>query len=113
MKKKIEAMGKRKGCDVLSRWSQSISNHLYFCAATSNGNGELLVEIWKSVVNHVANKHQGHGALYPSCRHGELEDREWIKSGNYSPAYSVMPNCLYIHVKCNISSINALVYRTQ
>ena len=83
VKKKVEAASKRKNCDVLSRWSQSISNHLYFCASASNGNGEMLVDMWKSLLNHVANIHEGHGSLFPRCQHGPLEeDREWIKKGN-------------------------------
>ncbi|MES9883742.1 MAG: hypothetical protein ABW185_23060 [Sedimenticola sp.] len=81
VKKKVEAAGKRKGCEILCQWSPSISNHLYFCAAFSNGNGELLVEIWTSLMNHVADVHDGHGLLYPSCQHGELDDRLWLKRG--------------------------------
>ena len=82
MKKKVEAASKKKQCDILGRWSQSISNHLYYCAASSNGDGELLVDMWKSVLNHVADIHTGHGSRFPDCQHGEIDgEREWIKKG--------------------------------
>ena len=69
---------------MLCNWSQSISNHMYYCAAESNGNGEMILQMWQSILNHVVDIHQGHGPLYPRCRHGELEDREWIKKGDNS-----------------------------
>lgn len=49
-------------------WSvsnQSISNHTYWCALSSNGDEELVLQ--KSVFNHVANVHEGHGPLFPRC----------------------------------------------
>ncbi|CAG2238342.1 unnamed protein product [Mytilus edulis] len=85
--KKLELKGKssKKGYQGIARWSRSISNHMYWCAASSNGNGEELVQKWQSVLKHCANVHDGHGDLFPNCLHGPLEDREWIKMG--SPAY--------------------------
>ena len=82
MKKKITAKGKRRDCQVLAGWARSISNHVYFCAASSNGDAELAREKWVSVVRHVANIHTGHGKLYPQCTHEELDDRQWIALGN-------------------------------
>ena len=38
--KKIEALAKKKGCSILGNWKQSISNHLYWCAASSGGDGK-------------------------------------------------------------------------
>ena len=49
-------------------WSvsnQSISNHTYWCALSSNGDEELVLQ--KSVFNHVANVPEGHGPLLPRC----------------------------------------------
>ena len=84
VKKKVEAAGKRKGCAILCDWSQSISNHLYFCAASSGGDGELLEQKWCSLLNHVVDIHEGHGSRYPKCQHGQLDDRAWIKKGEES-----------------------------
>ena len=54
---------------------------MYWCAATSDGNAEMVTDKWKSVVNHVADKHTGHGSKFPECQHEELEDRVWITQG--------------------------------
>ena len=104
----METASKRKNCDVLSRWSQSISNHLYFCAAASNGNGELLVEMWKSMLNHVADIHEGHGSLFPRCQHGPLEDdREWIKKGKglKTLIYNAVLVLISQHAQISISTV--------
>ncbi|XP_056015759.1 uncharacterized protein LOC125677033 [Ostrea edulis] len=72
--KKLEASGKK--CKKVAYWARSVSNHLYWCAASSNENGELVMEKWFSVLNHVANIYEGHGKPCLSCL---LEDRDWIK----------------------------------
>ena len=52
-------------------------NHLYWSAAsTADGEGNVIVAKWQSVVDHVLNVHHGHGELFPECAHGELEGRE-------------------------------------
>ena len=73
------AAGKKSGCKLLLDWAQSICNHVYWCAASSSGNGELLKAKWLSVLNHVCDIHDGHGNLFPRCEHGPLEPRLWIK----------------------------------
>ena len=93
VKKKVEAAGKRKNCAVLCDWSQSISNHLYFCAASSQGDGELLEQMWRSLLNHVVDIHEGHGNRYPKCQHGELEDRAWIKRGIFKRNFETQCTC--------------------
>ena len=84
----MESASKRKGCKILSDWSQSISNHMYYCAAESKGNGELLKQMWCSILNHVVDIHEGHGPLYPKCGHEQLDDRAWIKRGKESSFYT-------------------------
>lgn len=79
--KKLLAAGKKKGCEILTEWAQSISNHTYWCAATCQGEGELLKSKWLSLLNHVADIHQGHDENFPQCEHGDLEPRKWIKKG--------------------------------
>ena len=77
------AAGKKKGCELLIKWAQAVSNHTYWCAASSNGNEELLKAKWLSLLNHVCDIHEGHGDLFPSCEHGTLEPRKWITKGLY------------------------------
>nr|XP_034319417.1 uncharacterized protein LOC105325318 [Crassostrea gigas]XP_034319418.1 uncharacterized protein LOC105325318 [Crassostrea gigas] len=79
--KKLETVGKKK-CELVGDWARSVSNHLYWCASSSDGDGELVSEKWLSVLNHITNVHEGHGQRFPKCLHGELEDRDWIKEGS-------------------------------
>jgi hypothetical protein len=48
--KKLEKNGnkKRKGFAIVGRWARSTSNHIYWCAASSNGDGEK----YASILNH-------------------------------------------------------------
>ncbi|CAN7942298.1 unnamed protein product, partial [Ixodes hexagonus] len=84
--KKVQAASKYTGCGVLASWAQPASNHIYWCAANSEDDGKLLVEMWKSINNHVLDKHTDHGALYNRCVHDTvLGDREWLSPG--TPAH--------------------------
>ncbi|KAH6920774.1 hypothetical protein HPB50_028237 [Hyalomma asiaticum] len=78
IKKKLAAHSKRAGCSVLELWIQPASNHLHWCAAISDGNAELLTDMWKSMERHVANVHSGHSGLYTHCAHGDLGERQWL-----------------------------------
>ena len=73
---------KKKGCEALKKWAHSISNHMYWCASSSGGDGETMVQMWQSILNHVKDFHEGHGQLFPRCEHGPLDDepdRKWLK----------------------------------
>ena len=89
--KKLNKKAKLKKYEELSLWIQSISNHLWWCAATCEGNVTLLREKWKSVVHHVANKHSWQDAeLFQNCDHPRLSCRQvrstcWLEPG--SPAH--------------------------
>ncbi|XP_062582679.1 uncharacterized protein LOC134252712 [Saccostrea cucullata] len=80
--KKLEAVSKKKNCEIVGDWARSISNHTYWCAMSSGGDGELVYQKWCSILNHVCNVHEGHGAEFPRCEHGDLEDRLWIRRGS-------------------------------
>ena len=80
--KKIEALAKKKSCAVLGDWKQSISNHLYWCAASSSGDGKQVEAKWLSISNHVTNVHEGHSEAFPRCSHGPLQqERKWLRRG--------------------------------
>lgn len=82
--KKIEVLAKKKGCSILGSWKQSISNHLYWCAASSGGDGKEVEAKWLSITNHVVNVHEGHSSTFPPCAHGPLEEeRQWLKKGTF------------------------------
>ena len=73
-------IGKKKGNGLLLKWVQSIKNHVYWCAASSDGNATLIKEEWLSLLNHIANHHTNHGIEYRDCTHGKIE-REWLNRG--------------------------------
>ena len=59
--KKLSKKAKKKGCEELTAWIQCISNHLWWCAATCNGQAEVLREKWLSMLEHIVNKHTWKG----------------------------------------------------
>ncbi|XP_040065694.3 uncharacterized protein LOC115319455 [Ixodes scapularis] len=84
--KKMLAASKYAGCGALVQWAQPASNHVYWCAANSEGDGKLLVDMWKSINNHASDVHTGHRGIYNRCLHDPLiGEREWLSPG--TPAY--------------------------
>ncbi|XP_054773944.2 uncharacterized protein LOC129282034 [Lytechinus pictus] len=83
LKKKIIAVSKLKDCEVVGRWKRSINNHVYWCASsTPDGDGEVMVAKFKSILNHMRNIHENHSDVYPACSHGENHgQREWMRQG--------------------------------
>ncbi|XP_053390057.1 uncharacterized protein LOC128552984 [Mercenaria mercenaria] len=82
IKKKLIGIAKEKDCGVVYSWVKSITNHVYWSAASSKeGDEELIVDKWKSVASHIQNIHHGHGGKFPYCQHEELKDRDWLKPG--------------------------------
>ncbi len=84
LQKKLEKTSKLKDCDLIGEWNKSVINHLYWSAvSTPDGNGDLIKAKWMSVVNHVHNKHKGHGKNFPVCKHKKLGRRarkiKWFK----------------------------------
>lgn len=84
-KKKVEALAKEKNCEIVGDWVKSLCNHLYWCAvSTKSGKGDEIKAKWLSVINHIHNKHSGHGKIFPKCGHGRLRGRDrkkkWFKA---------------------------------
>ena len=52
-------------------------------ATATEGNGDILEAMWKSLTNHIQDVHEGHSELYPKCAHGHLDeddgDKEWLQ----------------------------------
>jgi len=65
-------------CAIVGEWIKSITNHLYWCAASApDGNGDDMVKHWKSLIDHICNIHE-------DCYNLELSDRpvKYIFPGN-------------------------------
>ena len=55
---KITKAAKYKDCDVVGKWTKSITNHMYWCAASSpDGDDDEMVKRWKSLMDHLCNDH--------------------------------------------------------
>ena len=78
--KKLDAVGKKKS-ELCVCGPDQLANHTYWCAMSSNGDGELVLQKWCSIFNPDANVHEGHGPSFPNCEHGNSEDRDWIRQG--------------------------------
>ena len=73
----------------LAPWIQSISNHLWLSAATCYGGVQLLCEKWKSVLDHVSNRHKwsGNTLFHPHRCIPSSEAKQicWLRPG--TPAH--------------------------
>ena len=70
---------------LAKRWSKSIINHLFYVVKKSGSNIPLRIEMWRSIANHIANKHVHESELFPECTHGDLSGerpKAWFKSGS-------------------------------
>ena len=78
IKKKLCRLSNTSECTIIAEWIKSITNHLYWCAASApNGNGDDMVKQWKSLIDHICNNHE-------DCYHLELGDQrvKYIFAGN-------------------------------
>ena len=81
LRKKIEKVCKRKGCEIIAEWMKSIINHLYWCAvSTQSGDGNIIRAKWVSVANHMHNIHHHDNEHFPECAHSLIYGRrKWLK----------------------------------
>ncbi|XP_064461754.1 uncharacterized protein LOC135371711 [Ornithodoros turicata] len=85
VKKKLVAASNSAATRDLKLWIPAAVNHMYWCAAVSGGNAGLLLEMWRSSVNHVVDVHEGHAPNYPRCLHQPNQESAWLKRD--SPAH--------------------------
>ncbi|CAN7948784.1 unnamed protein product, partial [Ixodes hexagonus] len=78
VKKELLAAMRSPTCAELALWSRPVQNHLCWAAASSEGNPDLIVPKWLSVLNHVRDIHNHRDSRFSSCAHGELEPRDWL-----------------------------------
>lgn len=86
--KALNKKAKLRQCEELAHWIQSVSNHLWWSAATCNGEVKLLREKWVSVLHHVRNKHSWNDTeIFRKCAHPRLNHRQvrrkcWLEPGS-------------------------------
>ena len=86
--KKLTKKAKKKANELLLKWVQSVSNHLWWCAQTCDGDSEVLHEKWVSILHHVVNKHSWkNGKHFPRCEHSRLprnkeRKTKWLEAGS-------------------------------
>ncbi len=83
--KEIRKAANQPDCEDLALWRQSVTNHLYWAAAsTAAGNGDTIVAKWESILFHMMDQHNDHpNPLFPECAHGELQPenrgKQWLE----------------------------------
>lgn len=71
--KKIDKLSKKKSCQTAKEWAKSVSNHLYWAAAsTPDGDSDVILAKWLSVGNHIQDQHEHDSTVFPRCLHGDL-----------------------------------------
>lgn len=95
IKAKLRPLALRKDRKIILEWIKPIGNHLFWCADNCKDDAELLREMWKSLLNHITNKHcfKKEFPKYLKCAHKpftkkESRKKKWIKK--YSPAYNAI-----------------------
>ena len=82
LKKKLNTASNSSGNSEIKDWIQGIINNVYWVAdSTPNGDGDLMLAKFSSIINHVMNVHRHENRLFPKCAHGELPERKWIQPG--------------------------------
>ncbi|KAG9487878.1 uncharacterized protein [Eleutherodactylus coqui] len=100
IEKRLLAASRKENCSVIADWIPSIKKHLWWCTGTSNGNAEVLRELWQTLLLHVTDQHKwDHGELYHACAHRPLTNlkrhcQPWIQENSqpYIALYDVVMN---------------------
>eukprot|EP00079_Xenopus_tropicalis_P018460 XP_004920185.1 PREDICTED: uncharacterized protein LOC100495994 [Xenopus tropicalis] len=92
--KKLRAASKRRKCKDIAHWIGPITKHLWWCSQTCDRNVENLLDKWRSLLYHIANKHTFPNLkTYKKCQHrkmtaGEIREKKWITPSH--PAYCTL-----------------------
>ncbi|KAL1470573.1 hypothetical protein MTO96_040350, partial [Rhipicephalus appendiculatus] len=78
LRKKISSLGRAKQHEIVLGWRKTIIRHLYWCAVNSDGDDNLLLARWLSILRHIVNVHDHPNPLHPFCLHGPLPSRDWL-----------------------------------
>ena len=70
-----------KSCGNLLNWTSSITNHLWWNAATCNHDPVLLAEKWTSIIHHIVNAHSWtENENFHRCAHPALSNDQQRKN---------------------------------
>ncbi|KAH6933451.1 hypothetical protein HPB50_015017 [Hyalomma asiaticum] len=78
LRKKLMAASRSCNCAAIQLWIHSIVKHLYFVAAAGGGDGNLIVSMWCSLLNHICNRHTNYDGPFRECLHEPLLDKAWM-----------------------------------
>ncbi|XP_066439002.1 serine-rich adhesin for platelets-like [Eleutherodactylus coqui] len=74
---------KHKDCEILYQWVEAIRNHIWWSSHTCCRNPDLLIQKWKSVIQHVSNVHEWDGdSDCKACHHPPLPE-DVVNSTNW------------------------------
>ncbi|XP_040264838.1 uncharacterized protein LOC120980037 [Bufo bufo] len=74
---------KHKDCEILYEWVEAIRNHIWWSSCTCCKNPDVLIEKWKSVLQHVTIVHEWSGdSDCKACHHPPLPE-EVVNSANW------------------------------
>lgn len=86
--KKLAKKAKVASCRDLTRWIPSITNHLWWSAATCSCDPILLKEKWTSIIHHIVNIHSWTGnEKFHRCAHPDHREptkKLWLQVGSPS-----------------------------
>jgi hypothetical protein len=107
IRKKLMQLAKKKRFSDLSPWIKSVTNHLWWCAASCKGNANELEEKWRSIAQHITNVHSFRkNKIYKKCEHGTIPQnvvKKWLTPD--SPAYiafcDVVTSTKFVILECS------------
>ena len=74
IRKNLKVKTSKKKFAALKKWERSIINHLWWSAATCQGNPDILVEKWVSITEHVTDQHEfERNKYFKACDHSIME----------------------------------------
>ncbi len=98
IRKKLTELARLKKHATLAPWMKSVQNHIWFSSRQCDGNPEKLVELFTSIIYHVAGKHSWSGNQYVNCcLHGPLDpDKQagklWLKGATLQALKDIIFN---------------------
>ena len=81
IKAKLRPLSQRKNCRIISDWIEPIGNHLFWFCSNCDTDGETLVQMWKSLLLHITNKHEfaTHFPKYSKCNYKQYSKEQSLK----------------------------------
>lgn len=73
LKKDLKKAADSDKSRAIIEWSKSIVGYLYWVATATSGEsdtyGDVVEAKWRSLANHICNRHTHSSPLYPKCAH--------------------------------------------